>query len=114
MSSDSLLEALPDLVVLARRDGVVLHCAGGRSTERLRPRDASGQRFEALWPRHVAELLQHLTRKSIALRAPAEARFRDDAEEYEARAYPQGPDRAVCVIRSLTAAREESLDATDT
>jgi EAL domain-containing protein (putative c-di-GMP-specific phosphodiesterase class I)/GGDEF domain-containing protein len=113
MSSESLLEALPDLIVLARRDGVVLHCSGGQSTERLRRHDAAGQRFESLWPPHIAELLKHLTRKAIALRAPAQARFRDEAEEYEARAFPQGPDRAVCVIRSLSAARDELLDATD-
>ena len=93
MSSESLLEALPDLIVLAKRDGIVLHCGGGRSTERLRPRAAAGQRFESLWPAHIAELLKHLTRKAIALRAPTQGRFRDEAEEYEARAFPQGPDR---------------------
>jgi EAL domain-containing protein (putative c-di-GMP-specific phosphodiesterase class I)/GGDEF domain-containing protein len=113
MSSGSLLDSLPDLVVLARRDGVVLYCGGGRGTERLLPANAAGKRFAALWPRHVAEVLRQLVRKSIALRATAEARFRDDVQEYEARAFAQGPDRAICIIRALAAPRDESLDATD-
>src|SRR5438045_7598958 len=63
---DALIEGLPDLVLLVRRDGVVLQCGGGHGVPDLRPsRDLAGQRLEAVWSRHVASLLRQLARRAI-------------------------------------------------
>ncbi len=49
--AESLSDVLPDLVVMLRRDGVILSHLGGRSVSALVPRaDAAGQRLESVWP----------------------------------------------------------------
>ena len=112
--AESLLEALPELIVLVRREGTVISCGGGSGVGHLKPMDAQGQHLESLWPAPVAQLLKQLIRKAIATRAPTEARFEDAGVGFEARVSAQGPERALCVIRpTLIAAREDSLDLTD-
>jgi predicted signal transduction protein with EAL and GGDEF domain len=112
--AEPLLEALPDLIVLVRREGTVMACGGGDGVGRLKPAAPNGERLDCIWPAPVAELLKQLIRKAIATRAPAEARFQDEGREFEARVSAQGPERAICVIRPLlVAAPEDSLDLTD-
>jgi len=113
--ADALIEGLPDLVVVVRRDGVVLQWGGGHGVPDLRPsRDITGQRLEGVWPRPVAGLLRQLTRRAIASRTTAEARFEEGGCAYEARASAHGPERALCVVRAAAAgAQHDALDATD-
>src|SRR5580704_7370345 len=115
LSMTALIEGLPDLVLLVRRDGVVLQCGGGQGVPDLRPsRDCTGQRLEAVWSRPVAALLKQLTRRAIAVRATTEARFEDGGCAYEARASAHGPERAICVVRAATAGtHDDALDSTD-
>jgi EAL domain-containing protein (putative c-di-GMP-specific phosphodiesterase class I)/GGDEF domain-containing protein len=115
MPADVLIERLPDLVVLLRRDGIVVAHSGGRGVADLKPaEDAIGKPIDAVWPDSVAGLVKQLTRKAIALRTTTEARFQDRGRDYEARVSAQGPDRALCVIRAvLAAAQDGALDATD-
>jgi EAL domain-containing protein (putative c-di-GMP-specific phosphodiesterase class I)/GGDEF domain-containing protein len=115
MTVDALIEGLPDLVVLVRRDGVVLQCGGGHGVPDLRPsRDCTGQRLEAVWSRPVAALLKQLTRRAIAVRATTEARFEDGGCAYEARASAHGPERAICVVRAATAGtHDDALESSD-
>ena len=76
MTADVLIQALPDLVVLVRRDGIVLDCGGGHAVPGLQPaRDVTGEHLEAVWLPPVAQLLKQLTRKAIALRTTVEGRF---------------------------------------
>jgi len=111
---DSLIEGLPDLVLLVRRDGVVLQCGGGHGVPDLRPsRDLTGQRLEAVWARPVAALLRQLARRAVASRATTEARFEEGGCAYEARASAHGPECAICVVRAAATAPEDALDATD-
>jgi len=114
-TADALLEGLPDLVVVVRRDGVVLQCGGGHGVPDLRPsRDLAGQRLEAVWSRPVASLLRQLARRAITSRTMTEARFEDGGCAYEARASAHGPERAICVVRAAApASPEDALDATD-
>jgi predicted signal transduction protein with EAL and GGDEF domain len=114
MPIDALIDILPDLVVLVRRDGIVLGHGGGRGLSGLKLNGESvGKRLEDLWPETVAELVMHLTRRAIAHRASAEARFQDNGQHYEARLGAQGPDRALCVIRPVLApAPDDALDVT--
>ncbi len=113
--ADALIEGLPDLVVVVRRDGVVLQWGGGHGVPDLRPsRDVTGQRLEGVWSRPVAGLLRQLTRRAIASRTTTEARFEDGGCAYEARASAHGPERALCVVRAAAAAaQDDALDATD-
>src|SRR2546429_2258947 len=94
---DSLIEGLPDLVLLVRRDGVVLQCGGGHGVPDLRPsRDLTGQRLEAVWPRPAAAPLTQPARPAVASRATTEARLDEGAGAHDARASahrPEGPIR---------------------
>jgi EAL domain-containing protein (putative c-di-GMP-specific phosphodiesterase class I) len=112
--AEPLLEALPDLIVLVQREGTVIGCGGGGGLGRLQIADPEGRHLEDLWPAALAKLLKQLIRKAISARVPAEARFDDEGRSFEVRVTPQGPERALCVIRpALIAAQEDSLDLTD-
>ncbi len=115
MSSDALIDTLPDLVMRVRRDGVVAAHSGGLGVADLKPAgDSEGQHVESVWPKSVAGLVMQLVRKVIARRTAMESRFQHDGHDYEARVSPQGPDRALCVIRALLPdAPEAALEATD-
>ena len=102
---DVLIEALPDLALLIGRDGVVLAQGGGRDTAGLKPpAAATGKPLNAAWPAPIAALLLQLTRKSIARRATVEARFSSAGTEYTAQVSPRGPERAVCIVRTVAGA----------
>lgn len=106
----SLLELLPDLVFLMRRDGSILAHAGGHGVPALRLSDSRG---EAPWSEATSTLMKQLVRRSIAQRGPAEARFQEGGRDYDIRVTAQGPDRAVCSIRAVLAdLREPSHEAT--
>jgi predicted signal transduction protein with EAL and GGDEF domain len=110
----ALIDALPDLVVLVRRDGILLTYAGGHALPELKPnRESIGENTETVWPQPVADLIKRLTLKAIGLRAATDTRFQHLGEYYEARVSAQGPDRALCVIRRvLAAAPDEALEST--
>lgn len=100
MSSPELIDALPDLLLLVKRDGTPVAHAGGRAVTELAGRaPAGGERFAPAWSDSTAALIRQLARKAIAGRAPLEARFRERGRHYEVRVNPQNPDRALCVIR---------------
>jgi EAL domain-containing protein (putative c-di-GMP-specific phosphodiesterase class I)/GGDEF domain-containing protein len=97
ISSDSL----PDLAVLIRRDGVILaHVGGSTVRELIPPPDAGAVRLDAVWPEPAAVCIKQAVRRCIAQRQPVETRFECSDMRYEVRAFAQGPDRALCVIRA--------------
>jgi EAL domain-containing protein (putative c-di-GMP-specific phosphodiesterase class I)/GGDEF domain-containing protein len=96
-----LIDALPDLVMLVRRDGVILSQVGGCAVAAIKPpADAVGKRLKAVWPESPAGVIVQLARRAIAQRATLEISFKNAALGYEARVSAQGPDRAICVIRA--------------
>jgi EAL domain-containing protein (putative c-di-GMP-specific phosphodiesterase class I)/GGDEF domain-containing protein len=108
---DSLIDSLPDLVVLVRRDGIILDHGGGRSVFHLKMnRESNGKGLAHVWPQAVADLVIRLLRRAITLRASTEAAFEDDGRQYEARLNAHGSDRALCVIRAAPAGGREELD----
>ncbi|MGH8258122.1 MAG: EAL domain-containing protein [Steroidobacteraceae bacterium] len=112
-AADALIGALPDLVVLVGRDGVVLAQGGGCGLTGLRPMsEPVGSPLGALWPAPIAALLQQLVRKSIAQRAPAEGRFADRGRDHAVRVEARGPDRAICIIRAVEADALENTSDT--
>jgi predicted signal transduction protein with EAL and GGDEF domain len=112
MPADGLIESLPDLVVLMRRDGGIISHAGGQGVPDLRPTGDAGA-FRATWSADTATLLKKLVRRAITDRATAETRFDERGRTYEVRVTAQGPDRAMCQIRSPAAERrDDSMDTT--
>jgi hypothetical protein len=111
MSADALIENLPDLVLLIRRDGTLIAQKGGHAVADLKLAEhMMGQRLEALWPEAAATPVNQLVRKALSVRAATETKFTHDGTEYEARVTPQGPDRALCVIRSRAVAVQDTLE----
>ena len=114
MSSDALIDTLPDLVLLLRRDGIVVAHSGGHGVGDLKPTaDCSGQPVTALWPKEPAALLLQLVRKAISSRTQTELKFKAAGRDYEVRVTPQGPDRALCVVRSLAGTYDAALESSD-
>lgn len=113
MVSPDLVDALPDLLLLVKRDGTPVAHAGGRGVSELGGGSRDGQ-FVPAWSEATAVLVRQLVRKAIANRAPTEARFSEREEQYEIRVSPQGPDRAVCAIRPALRAGigDASVDST--
>jgi EAL domain-containing protein (putative c-di-GMP-specific phosphodiesterase class I) len=99
MPSAELFEALPDLLLLVQRDGTPVAHAGGKGVPELgAPAPGTGI-FEPRWSELTGALVRQLARKAIADRAPVESVFRERDKQYEIRVSPQGPNRAICVIR---------------
>ena len=108
-----MLEGLPDLLVLIRRDGVLLGHVGGRGVAPLQPAAVSiGQAIESIWPENVTRVIRQLVRQALSSRTTRDTVFSDGDQAYEARACPQGPDRALCVIRQPSTSAEEPSGAT--
>lgn len=96
-----LIDALPDLVMLVRRDGVILSHVGGCAVAAIKPpTDAVGKRLLSVWPESLAGAIVQLARRAIAQRATMELSFKNADLGYEARVSAQGPDRVICVIRA--------------
>ena len=113
--AESLSDVLPDLIVMVRRDGVILSHIGGRGVSALVPsQDSAGERLETVWPGNAATCLKQAMRRAISQRAVVDSFFTDAGVSYEVRAAAQGPDRAVCVIRAAAAGRAPgAADADD-
>jgi predicted signal transduction protein with EAL and GGDEF domain len=113
MSSDSMIQGLPDLIVRLTREGVILAIQGGRGVGILRPAGPCvGQNVDDIWPGPVATLIKQLARKAIAKRGDSEARFQDRGRDFQVQVSVQGPDRVLCVLRSIAAPAPTDADAT--
>jgi EAL domain-containing protein (putative c-di-GMP-specific phosphodiesterase class I)/GGDEF domain-containing protein len=113
---EALCDALPDLVLMVKRDGVILSHMGGRGIAALAlPREAAGRRLEEVWPGSLAVCIKQAVRRAIAQRATLDTLFREREARYELRTTAQGPDRALCVIRAAGTAGspEEATGAGD-
>ncbi len=97
-----LIDLLPDLVFLMRRDGTVVAHVGGQAVPDFR-RDSldAGDKVEQIWSPSTAALIKRLLRRSITSRGPVETRFQEQGRSYELRVSPQGPSRAIGVIRPV-------------
>ena len=103
--SDSLIQALPDLVAFVRRDGVITACLGGRRlADRPAPELLVGRNIVDTWLAPVAPRLTQMLRKALASRVNVTSSYVDGDRCYEARVSPQGRERVLCVIRDMTEA----------
>jgi predicted signal transduction protein with EAL and GGDEF domain len=95
---------LPELAVLVRRDGVLLDHLGGQNVKHFQlPKDCVGMPLQAFWDEESVTALMQVVRRAIADRSPADTWLRAGESTYEVRASPQGPDRAICVLRLASA-----------
>ncbi len=102
MSDESLIRAMPDLVMFIRPDGLILDHFGGRTLPFLRGcGDLVGRRIEALVEPAASALILRLIRRAIAERDTCESEFKMDDAAYLVRIQPQGPQRAMCVMRHV-------------
>ena len=95
----TLIDALPDLAVMVRRDGVILEHGGGGMLKELQLSATVGSHLDAIWPASVAAPLRQLIRRALSVRTWVYARLREQGRGYEVRVSAQGPDRALCLIR---------------
>lgn len=99
--SAALIDLLPDLVFLMRRDGTIVAHIGGKAVPGLCGHgDEPGSRLEHAWSPTTTALIKRLLRRSIAGRTPVEARFHEHGRNYDIRVTPQGPNRAIGVVRA--------------
>jgi EAL domain-containing protein (putative c-di-GMP-specific phosphodiesterase class I)/GGDEF domain-containing protein len=104
MTAHTLIETLPDLIVLVRRDGIILEYAGGRGVAALMLQSGdTGKHLDMVWPPLVVTIIKQLARRAIAERKAVETSFENAGQAYEVRATAPGPDRAICVIRPVLA-----------
>ncbi len=110
-----LIELLPDLVFLMRRDGSIVAHMGGHAVPDLRcSGEEAGDKLENAWSPATTALIKRLLRKSITGRIPVEASFQDQGRSYDVRVTPQGPNRAIGVVRAaLSEAPADAHDASD-
>src|SRR3984957_9277222 len=95
---DSLSDALPDLVIMVRRDGVVLSHKGGRGVGALAlPQQAEGQRLGSIWPESTAASVRQAVRRAIAQRATLDTAFTTADVRYEMRKFRLSDNRMVGV-----------------
>ena len=76
MSATELTDAMPDLLLVVKRDGTAIAHAGGKAVAELRPGGAAESgASNPRWSAATAALVRQLVRKAIADRTPVEARF---------------------------------------
>lgn len=98
---------LPDVILVVRRDGVLLEYIAGQGLLDLdASANAIGQSIESVWPEAAALEVKQLVRRAIKDRGTAQGSFHHE-REFHVRVSAQGPDRAVCVIRATAAAAGE-------
>jgi predicted signal transduction protein with EAL and GGDEF domain len=103
--SDTFVQALPDLTIVVRRDGVILANLGGHEFGvATRPGALSERRLEDVWSPKVATEIAQLCRRALKLRGPVEGTIRQPDFTADLRVRPQGIDRALIVMRAPHAA----------
>lgn len=103
MTDDSLIQALPDLVLFVRRDGVVLQELGGRGLGLPARGQLVGQKLTEVWPENVAALLLQMTHRALRDRNSADGQFSSGGRRYEVRVTAHARERVLCVIRGVLA-----------
>lgn len=103
MQEDSLIQALPDWVAFVRRDGVVQRQLGGRALSLTGQADVEGRSLRDLWSPEIGASLLLLVQRTLKDRSPCETQFSFAGQRYQVRVQAHGRERALCVIRGLSA-----------
>lgn len=112
----AILEALPDLNLVVRSDGVIVGNIGGRQLGIAdEPGELIGTSLREVWTEDIAGHLHLLVRRTLRTRASVERHYTYRGRSYEVRVQPQGVDRVLMVLRdaSKETARIGSLPMLD-
>jgi diguanylate cyclase len=110
--NDVLLQSLPDLVLMVRRDGAIVARCGGGDIEVTRGRDdLEGASLHDLWPSDIADHLLNLVRKALKARACVVGRYRHSGRIYDVRTQPVGIDRAMLMVRAPWSVASDATSA---
>lgn len=102
MSQTSLIMAIPDVVLVVRRDGRVLDSLGGRTfSVDLGPDQWEGCTVEELLPREVAECIRAALPRVLRTRQPINEVAATGDGQFELRISAHGRERALVVVRDL-------------
>jgi predicted signal transduction protein with EAL and GGDEF domain len=109
--SDTFIQALPDLTLVVRRDGMILSNLGGRELEiPSAPGSLQGKTIGELWSADAAAELTRMVRVALKVRKQVEGRLLLGEQRVEARVRPQGIDRCFAVLRLLSRAAATRAD----
>ena len=101
--NEAILEALPDLNLVVRSDGVIVGNVGGRQLGVAdEPGELIGTSLREVWTEDIASHLHLLVRRTLRTRAPVERRYTYRGRSYEVRVQAQGVDRALMVLRDAS------------
>jgi predicted signal transduction protein with EAL and GGDEF domain len=112
---ENLADALPDLVLMVRRDGKILNRAGGSGVPALAsaPAPAGVETLDTAFPAATATALRQSVRRAIAQRGSLDMTFTSGGVSYEIRATAQAPDRAICTLRVAGTGQGEDAAESD-
>ena len=95
--------ALPDVVLVVRRDGEVLDSLGGRTFSLdLEPDGVIGQQLEQVLPDACAATLRASMGRVLRTREPQTLVTTADGHDYELRVSAHGRERVLAVVRDLS------------
>jgi predicted signal transduction protein with EAL and GGDEF domain len=107
--NQAILEALPDLNLVVRSDGVIVGNVGGRHLGIAdEPDELIGTSLREVWTEDIAGHLNLLVRRTLRTRTPVERRYTYRGRSYEVRVQPQGVDRVLMVLRDASKATSRS------
>jgi hypothetical protein len=99
----AILQALPDLTLVVRSDGVIVGNVGGRNLGIAdEPGELIGTSLREVWTADIAAHLNLLVRRTLRTRAPVERQYEYNDRSYSVRVQPQGVDRVLMVLRDVT------------
>lgn len=101
--NESILEALPDLNLVVRSDGVIVGNVGGRQLGIAdEPGELIGTSLREVWTEDIAGHLNLLVRRTLRTRTPVDRHYTYRGRSYEIRVQPQGVDRVLMVLRDAS------------
>jgi predicted signal transduction protein with EAL and GGDEF domain len=99
MADDALIEVLPELIAMVRRDGTILRAGGGRGLGLEAQGGLAGKALSDVFPGDGPAQLTSLIGRVLRDRRSRDAAFSCGGRRYEARIVASSPDWALCVIR---------------
>ena len=101
--NQAILEALPDLNLVVRGDGVIVGNVGGRQLGIAdEPGELIGTSLREVWTEDIASHLNLLVRRTLRTRVPVDRHYTYRGRSYEVRVQPQGVDRVLMVLRDAS------------
>lgn len=102
MSQTSVIKALPDIVLVVRRDGRILDSLGGRTFSLdLAPDNIVGSDVTDVLPEVVERTLTPLIGRVLRSREAVTREAADSTDRYELRLTPHGRERVLVVLRDM-------------